>query len=168
VLAGVIDVVCLDAGVWVKALAAEELSAEAAHVLADSIGNGSLVAPAFCWAEVGSVLRKKARARDLSAEEAADAWTDFRAMPVTFIDTLQLRSRAWDLRSLGCQGTLSYAIGDDLGLRDGNWSFAIVSDHEDRNAYRAYDRDVEHNRLRARLAPMAEQVARAQFEVAAG
>jgi hypothetical protein len=72
------------------------------------------------------------------------------------------------LRSLGCPGTLSYAIGDDLGLRDGNWSFGIVSDHEDRDAYRAYDRDVEHNRLRARLAPMAEQVARAQFEVAAG
>jgi predicted nucleic acid-binding protein len=103
---GVTDVVCLDAGVWIKALAAEELSAEAAHVLADSIVNGSLVAPAFCWAEVGSVLRKKVRARDLSAEEAAEAWRDFRAMPVTFIDTVQLRSRAWDLAERYGQPTL--------------------------------------------------------------
>ncbi len=100
------DVVCLDAGVWVKALVAEELSAEAAHVLADSIGNGSLVAPAFCWAEVGSVLRKKLRARDLSAAEAADAWTDLQAMPITFIDKPELRSRAWDLAERYGQPTL--------------------------------------------------------------
>lgn len=100
------DVVCLDAGVWVKALAAEELSAEAAHVVAGSIGNGSLVAPAFCWAEVGSVLRKKVRAQDLSAEEAADAWADFQAMPVIYIDTVQLRSRAWELAGLYGQPTL--------------------------------------------------------------
>jgi predicted nucleic acid-binding protein len=106
VLAGVTDVVCLDAGVWVKALAAEELSAEAAQLVADAIGNGSVVAPAFCWAEVGSVLRKKVRTRDLTAEEAAGAWTDFRAMPVTFIDTVQMRSRAWDLAERHGQPTL--------------------------------------------------------------
>jgi predicted nucleic acid-binding protein len=104
--AGVTDVVCLDAGVWVKALVAEELSAEAAHVLAGAIVNGSLVAPAFCWAEIGSVLRKKVRARDLTAEDAAGAWTDFLAMPVMFIDTLQLRSRTWDLAERYGQPTL--------------------------------------------------------------
>jgi predicted nucleic acid-binding protein len=106
VTAGVTDVVCLDAGVWIKALAAEELSAEAADVVADSIGNGSLVAPAFCWAEVGSVLRKKVRAGDLSAREADDAWTDFLAMPVTFVDTPLLRSRAWNLAERYGQPTL--------------------------------------------------------------
>jgi len=102
----VTDVVCLDAGVWVKALATEELSVEAAYVLADSIGNGSLVAPAFCWAEVGSVLRKKVRAQDLSAGEAADAWADFQAMPITFLDTPWLRNRAWDLAERYGQPTL--------------------------------------------------------------
>lgn len=100
------DVVCLDAGVWVKALTAEELSAEAAHVLSDAVGNGCLVAPAFCWAEVGSVLRKKVRAGDLTEREAGDAWTDFRAMPITFIDSAQLRSRAWDLAEWHRQPTL--------------------------------------------------------------
>jgi predicted nucleic acid-binding protein len=102
----VTDVVCLDAGVWIKALAAEEMSAEAAHVLADSIANCRLVAPAFCWAEVGSVLRKKVRARNLSADEAAAAWTDFQAMPVNFVDTPQLRRRAWDLAEGYGQPTL--------------------------------------------------------------
>jgi hypothetical protein len=72
------------------------------------------------------------------------------------------------LRNLGCAGTLSYTIGDDVGLREGNWSFAIVADFEHKDAYRAYDQDAEHNRLRARLAPMAEQVARVQFELRAG
>ncbi|MBS1694886.1 MAG: Dabb family protein [Actinobacteria bacterium] len=68
-------------------------------------------------------------------------------------------------RGLNCPGTVSYTIGDDLGLRDGNWSFAIVADFADVEAYRGYDQDAEHNRLRAKLAPSIEQIARAQFEI---
>ena len=68
-------------------------------------------------------------------------------------------------RNLDCPGTLSYTIGDDLGLREGNWSFAIVADFTDADSYRAYDQDAGHNRVRARLAPMAEQIARAQFQL---
>lgn len=68
-------------------------------------------------------------------------------------------------RTLDCPGTLSYTIGDDLGLREGTWSFAIVADFKDAGSYRAYDQDAEHNRVRARLAPMAEQIARVQFQV---
>ncbi len=70
-----------------------------------------------------------------------------------------------EFRRLNCPGTLSYTIGSDLGLRDGNWSFAIVADFANADAYRAYDRDSAHNRARARLAPLAEQIARTQFEV---
>jgi Stress responsive A/B Barrel Domain len=66
-------------------------------------------------------------------------------------------------RQLDCPGTVSYTLGDDLALREGNWSFAIVADFEDEAAYRAYDADVEHNRLRALLAPHTEQIARVQF-----
>jgi hypothetical protein len=64
-----------------------------------------------------------------------------------------------------CAGTLSYTLGDDLGLKDGNWSFAIVADFTNPDTYKAYDLDAEHNRLRAELAPFAEQVARVQFEL---
>jgi hypothetical protein len=72
------------------------------------------------------------------------------------------------LRNLGCPGTISFALGDDLGLRDGTWSFAIVADFTDVESYRAYDLDPEHNRYRALLGPLAEQIARVQFELPAG
>lgn len=68
-------------------------------------------------------------------------------------------------RNLNCPGTLGFTLGDDLGLRDGNWSFAIVSDFADADAYRVYDLDEAHNAARARLAPMIEQAARVQFEI---
>jgi hypothetical protein len=69
------------------------------------------------------------------------------------------------LRNLNCAGTVSYTVGDDLKLREGSWSFAIVADFEDEDSYRGYERDTAHNQLRVRLAPLAEQVARAQFEL---
>lgn len=66
---------------------------------------------------------------------------------------------------LNCPGTLSYVIGDDLGLREGNWSFAIVADFTGTEAYRAYDQDPVHNQARAGLIPLTEQIARVQFEM---
>jgi|SRR5450631_672571 hypothetical protein len=68
-------------------------------------------------------------------------------------------------RAMNCPGTVSYTLGDDLGLREGNWSFAIVADFADTDAYRNYDADAEHNRLRRLLAPMIERIARCQFEL---
>jgi stress responsive alpha/beta barrel protein len=68
-------------------------------------------------------------------------------------------------RDLNCPGTLSYTVADDAGLKDGNWSFAIVADFRDTDSYRGYDQDAEHNRLRGLLAPYAEAVARVQFEL---
>jgi Stress responsive A/B Barrel Domain len=69
------------------------------------------------------------------------------------------------LCDLNTPGTLSYTVGDDLGLREGNWSFAIVADFTDKDSYAVHDQDAEHNRIRARLAPMVENVARLQTEV---
>jgi Stress responsive A/B Barrel Domain len=69
------------------------------------------------------------------------------------------------LRNLDCPGTVRYTVGDDAGLRDGNWDFVIVADFVDVAAYRGYDEDATHNALRARLAPMVDQIARAQFEI---
>lgn len=70
-----------------------------------------------------------------------------------------------DFRRLNFPGVLSYTIGSDLGLREGNWSFAIVADFTDADAYKTYDLDPAHNRARARLAPLAAEIARAQFEI---
>ena len=68
-------------------------------------------------------------------------------------------------RAMELPGAISYTLGDDLGLREGNWSFAIVADFADADAYRHYDADAEHNRLRGLLAPMIERIARCQFEL---
>jgi hypothetical protein len=66
---------------------------------------------------------------------------------------------------LNCPGTISYVLGNDLGLREGNWSFAIVADFTDAEAYVAYDRDAAHNQARAGIAPLVDQIARIQFEM---
>ena len=79
-------------------------------------------------------------------------------------DPAELAEIQEGLRNLNCPGTVSYTIGPDLGLREGNWSFAIVADFVDTDAYRGYDEDAEHNRLRARLAPMSARRARVQFQ----
>jgi hypothetical protein len=68
------------------------------------------------------------------------------------------------LRTLNCPGTVSYTLGDDLGFREGNWSFGIVADFTDDDAYRAYDADAEHNRLRELLSRHVARIARVQFE----
>jgi Stress responsive A/B Barrel Domain len=68
-------------------------------------------------------------------------------------------------RNLNCPGTVSYTLGDDLGLKDGGWSFGIVADFSDEAAYRGYDLDEEHNRLRGELSPFVAQIARVQFEL---
>ena len=78
-------------------------------------------------------------------------------------DTGEVAKLQEGLRNLNCPGTVSYTIGDDLGLRDGNWSFGIVADFADEESYRGYDADAEHNRLRAGLARHVEQIARVQY-----
>ena len=68
-------------------------------------------------------------------------------------------------RNLNCPGTVTYTVADDLGFRDDNWSFAIVADFVDEQAYRGYDADVPHNLGRARLAPLVDAIARVQFDM---
>ena len=70
------------------------------------------------------------------------------------------------VRALEIPGLISMSVGTDLGLRDGNMSYAGVFDFEDEEAYRAYDRDEEHNRIRRELlAPIAERAERSQYRV---
>ena len=57
------------------------------------------------------------------------------------------------------------SLGDDLGLCEGNWGFAIVADFTDAEAYPAYDQDPVHNHARAGLIPLTERIARIQFEM---
>ena len=69
---------------------------------------------------------------------------------------------------LGLQmpGLLNMSCGADAGLREGNADLALVVDLEDEAAYRAYDEDPEHNRIRRELiAPHTEKVERVQYRI---
>ncbi|GAA4694599.1 hypothetical protein GCM10023215_35310 [Pseudonocardia yuanmonensis] len=69
-----------------------------------------------------------------------------------------------DLRVEGVE--LRMVAGLDLGLREGNASYALTVDLDDEEAYRIYDRDVEHNRIRRELfAPISERIDRIQFRL---
>ena len=62
------------------------------------------------------------------------------------------------------RGLLDCRVGRDLRLRDESWDFAITCDFVDEDAYRSYDKDVEHNRIRREMfAPFCSEIARVQF-----
>ena len=70
------------------------------------------------------------------------------------------------LRQIRTPGLVSLSVGQDLGLRDGNWDVAVVTDLEDEQSYRVYDTDAEHNRIRREIvAPLVERIERCQIEI---
>ena len=70
------------------------------------------------------------------------------------------------IEALDPPGCVSMRTGRDLGLREGGWDGAITADFDDAAAYRDYDLDAEHNRIRAELfGPISAQIARVQFEI---
>lgn len=71
------------------------------------------------------------------------------------------------LRDLRVEGVeLRMVSGFDLGLREGNASYAITVDLDDEDAYRVYDLDEEHNRIRREMfAPISASIERIQFRL---
>ena len=67
---------------------------------------------------------------------------------------------------LPMDGLLEMHVGRDARLREGTWDYVITADFADADAYRRYDADTEHNRLRRELFDvLSEQIARVQFEI---
>ena len=51
-------------------------------------------------------------------------------------------------------------------LAPGSWLLAITNDWQDADAYRVYDAEAEHNRLRREIfAVICEEIARVQFTI---
>lgn len=71
------------------------------------------------------------------------------------------------LRDLTVEGVeFTLVAGVDAGLRDGNAGYALTCDFADEDAYRVYDADAEHNRIRREMiAPLSESVERVQFHL---
>jgi predicted nucleic acid-binding protein len=96
------SIVCLDSGVWIKFLVVEEptsLTDAATRLVRRAISNNRLIAPAFAWMEIGSVLRKKVRQRLIQAQEVAALWTAFGALPIEYLDSPTIRERSWEIAS---------------------------------------------------------------------
>ncbi|MBZ5736519.1 Dabb family protein [Nocardioides sp. TRM66260-LWL] len=71
------------------------------------------------------------------------------------------------LRGLRVEG-VSYELrtGLDVGLRDGNASYALTADFASEDDYRVYDLDEEHNRIRRELfAPISASIQRIQIRL---
>lgn len=101
---------------------------------------------------IRNVVVGRLRQSDDSAQQAADA--------------ALLQEGLAGIAALKVPGMLAMNVGCDLGLRAGGWSFAITNDWEDADAYRAYDADDEHNRLRREIfANICQDIARVQIEV---
>ena len=93
-------VVCLDSGVWIKFLTLEEpreLGDAATRLVLKGLGGDRLIAPAFAWAEIGSVLRKKLRQGLLQTDQAEALWMRFGELPIEFVELPILRRRAWEM-----------------------------------------------------------------------
>jgi len=70
------------------------------------------------------------------------------------------------IQAMPIPGLRGLSFGSDLGLREGNMSFAVVYDFEDEASYRAFDTDPEHDRIRRDLAaPILEQAERCQYRL---
>jgi hypothetical protein len=101
---------------------------------------------------IRNVVVGRLRPADDPAQQAADA--------------ALLQEGLAGIAALRFPGMIAMNVGCDLGLRDGGWSFAITNDWQDADAYRVYDADDEHNRLRREIfAKICQDIARAQIEV---
>ena len=87
---------CLDTSVVVKYLIDEEGSAEAMRLVTEAVlGDQNLIAPAWAWAEVGSVLRRRVHRGALTALDAARLWRLYVDLPIVYLDDEAIRERAW-------------------------------------------------------------------------
>ncbi|MDQ3681237.1 MAG: Dabb family protein [Actinomycetota bacterium] len=58
-----------------------------------------------------------------------------------------------------------YRFGDDVGLVDGSWDFAVVADFDDPDGWRAYQEDPEHQQVREHIRALAAERASVQYEL---
>ncbi len=79
-------------------------------------------------------------------------------------DQIDTMTSAMD--ALHVDGLVARTWGMDLGLREGNMSAVATFDFIDEDAYRAYDRHEEHNRIRREpTAPIIERAERCQYRI---
>lgn len=91
--------ICVDSSVFVKLFIEEEGSHKAKALLQKIIEDDQIVVlPAFAWAEIGSIIRKKFRRNELSLREADEIWFAFRQFPgIIYLEDEAIADRAWKI-----------------------------------------------------------------------
>ena len=91
--------ICFDSSIIIKAMINEEYSEQASFLLKNAVCKGEeIVMPAFAWAEIGTVLRKKVRLKELDEKDADLLWNAFNELSIIrFEDSIRIRNRAWEL-----------------------------------------------------------------------
>jgi hypothetical protein len=86
------------------------------------------------------------------------------------VEAVELEAGLQELRDLRVPGVeFELRAGRDLGLREGNADFVITVDLADEAAYRRYDEDAEHNRIRREVfAHLCSSLERVQFALPDG
>ncbi|ACA60617.1 type II toxin-antitoxin system VapC family toxin [Candidatus Desulforudis audaxviator] len=89
--------ICLDTSVLIKILVEEPGSDLAVALFRRVIAKRRVVVlPAFAWAELGTVLRKKCRTGELAIGEADELWSMFRELPeIVYLEHRAVQERAW-------------------------------------------------------------------------
>lgn len=105
------EAICIDTSVMMKYLCPDEQTPEAITLITSALTQQTrLVAPCFAWTEVGSILRKKVRAKLLTATEADQLYTAYIRLPISYIDTTTLQLNAWQLAEQYGMSTLYDAV----------------------------------------------------------
>lgn len=91
-------VLCIDTSVWIPYLVPEVYQIQARTLVTEALSlNIRLVTPAFAWAEVGFVLRKKTRIGVITKEEAQGFFEDFCELPIDYIEEETIRVKSWEI-----------------------------------------------------------------------
>ncbi len=105
------DPVCLDTSIWIKYLCPDEQEDKATTLITQILtSQNRLIAPSFCWAEIGSVLRKKIRSNLLTAEQATTLYNAYNNFDINYLDSPKIRERAWEIAHQYMMPTLYDAV----------------------------------------------------------
>jgi predicted nucleic acid-binding protein len=93
--------ICVDTSVFIKLFFEEEDSLKAKELMQTIAElNQIIVLPSFAWAELGSILRKKMRTKQITPDAAGEMWLSFINFPgIEYMKSDLLLERSWRISS---------------------------------------------------------------------
>ncbi|UNC92105.1 type II toxin-antitoxin system VapC family toxin [Candidatus Contubernalis alkaliaceticus] len=91
--------ICLDTSVLVKVFFEEQDSSKAVFLMQNIIEkNQIIILPSFAWAEMGSIIRKKIRSKQITFQDGEEIWTNYTNFPgIEYLEGDSIIHRAWKI-----------------------------------------------------------------------